>query len=240
MPFELFQQARGVAWSTGAKTAPPRMGGRRLATRVDAIWETGESNVVPGLDYANHLSHCLMNRPTDSLGQLRTNFHAYNSNRGNTVDCGTGTSTGAGVAPVAASVRLSTGKLGWDDCRKGFIDEHMASSRPGVSYLGSRATWNPFSCRAKRALITSYDGTCRAISRLFPLGRRPGGRAANRVLVRSQRQRLLEAVRIGTAPTEIRPTLDRIDTASGPVGHSVAAPGKSTIFEAAEKSRPHQ
>ena len=111
--------------------------------------------VIPGIDYANNLSHWLSHRPRDPLHQLMAEAHIYGKNTCSSVSCFNRT-----LAPVARRVPLILGETGesydGSDCGSSQISTFMNwADAHGVGY--EAWTWNTWgNCEA---LISNYSGT---------------------------------------------------------------------------------
>jgi hypothetical protein len=110
---------------------------------------------IPGIDYANDLSHWLSHEPRDPLHQLVAEAHVYGKNTCSSTACLDRT-----LAPVAQRVPLVLGETGesYDasDCGSSAIARIMGwADAHGVGY--EAWTWDTWgNCSA---LVSSYDGT---------------------------------------------------------------------------------
>jgi hypothetical protein len=143
----------GVCEATfGPDDAPYRTAGMQQA--VDVMRGAGYEGVIaiPGIDYANNLSHWLSHRPHDPRRQLIAEAHIYGKNVCSTPSCLDRT-----IGPVARRVPVIFGETGesYDDssCGSDSISAFMrwADARD-VGYLAW--TWNTW-------------GTCGSLIRTF-------------------------------------------------------------------------
>jgi hypothetical protein len=149
-------QRGGVCEATfGPHNVPYRVAGMQQAVTV--MRRAGYRGVIaiPGINYANDLSHWLARRPRDPLHQLVAEAHVY----GNNV-CGGPACFNRTIAPVARRVPVIFGEAGetYDDSSCGhakiaamlrWADAH------GVGY----ETWAWDTWRTCGSLISSYAGT---------------------------------------------------------------------------------
>jgi Cellulase (glycosyl hydrolase family 5) len=155
----------------GPSNTPYRTAGMQQA--VTLMRRAGYRGVIaiPGVDYANDLSHWLSRRPRDPLNQLVAEAHVYGNN-----GCASNGCLNRTIAPVARRVPVIFGETGesYDDSDCGstrmrrllrWADAHR------VGYMAwTWATWGTCS-----ALISSYSGAplhpYGAFVRLHLLGR---------------------------------------------------------------------
>jgi hypothetical protein len=148
----------GVCEATyGKKNTPYRTAGMQQAVNVMRAAGYRGPIAVPGIDYANDLSHWLAYEPRDPLHQLVAEAHVYGKNTCDTIACFDRT-----LAPVAAKVPLVFGETGesYDDsdCGSSNITAFMNwADAHGVGY--EAWTWDTWgSCGS---LIADYTGTPR-------------------------------------------------------------------------------
>jgi hypothetical protein len=113
--------------------------------------------VIPGIDYANNLTHWLSHKPKDPLKQLVAEAHVYGKNTCSSSSCLTQT-----MAPVARKVPLVFGETGpsYDDseCGSATISRLLTwAEAHGVGY----ETWTWDTWDTCNSLISDYKGTPR-------------------------------------------------------------------------------
>jgi hypothetical protein len=110
---------------------------------------------IPGIDYANDLSHWLSHEPRDPLHQLIAEAHVYGKNTCSSVACLDRT-----MAPVAQRVPLIFGETGetFDDSSCGSRNISTFLHWADAHHVGYAAwTWDTWgNCEA---LISDYGGT---------------------------------------------------------------------------------
>jgi hypothetical protein len=145
----------GVCEATyGPSNTPYRIAGMQQA--VDVMRRSGYKGViaVPGVQFANDLSHWLAREPKDPMRQLIAEAHVYGKNVCDTTACFRAT-----LAPVARHVPLILGETGetYDasECGTTHISEIIAwADKQRVGYEAwAWDTWGNCS-----ALIDSYAG----------------------------------------------------------------------------------
>jgi hypothetical protein len=163
----------GVCEATyGSGNSPYRIAGMQQA--VNVMRRAGYRGVIaiPGVDYANDLSHWLSRRPRDPLNQLIAEAHVYGNNT-----CASNACLNRKVAPVARRVPVIFGETGesYDDsdCGSTRIRRLMRwADAHRVGYLAW--TWDTWGTCS--ALIRNYAGAPAngfgAYVRLHYLGRR--------------------------------------------------------------------
>jgi endoglucanase len=117
----------GICEATfGPENTRYRVAGMQQA--VDVMRKAGYRGVIaiPGIDYANNLSHWLSHRPRDPLRQLIAEAHVYGKNT-----CSTSSCFAATFLPVARRVPLIFGETG----------ETYDDSDCGSRYMSSFLTW---------------------------------------------------------------------------------------------------
>jgi hypothetical protein len=146
----------GVCEATyGPKNTPYRVAGMQEA--VDVMRRAGYLGVIsiPGVDYANDLSHWLSHEPSDRRHQLIAEAHVYGKNSCDTVRCLDQT-----MAPVAQRVPLVFGEVGetYDDSSCGHSYMQSFLDWADAHHVGYAAwTWDTWgNCES---LISSYSGT---------------------------------------------------------------------------------
>jgi len=113
--------------------------------------------VIPGVNFANDLTHWLSHRPKDPLNQLVAEAHVYGKNTCSSTSCLNGT-----MAPVARRVPLIFGETGpsYDDseCGSGTISRLLKwADAHNVGY----ETWTWDTWDTCNSLISDYRGTPR-------------------------------------------------------------------------------
>jgi hypothetical protein len=126
---------------------------------VDLMRAAGYKGVIaiPGIDFANDLSHWLSHEPKDPLHQLIAEAHVYGKNTCSSTSC-----LDDHYAPVAKKVPLIFGETGesYDDsdCGSTVISQLLTwADQHGVGY----ETWAWDTWGTCGSLISSYDGTPR-------------------------------------------------------------------------------
>ena len=117
----------GICEATyGPSNQPYDVAGMQQA--VNVMRRVGYSGVIsiPGIGYANDLSHWLSHEPRDPLHQLIAEAHVYGKNTCDTVTCFQAT-----LAPVARKVPLVLGEIG----------ETYDGSECGTSYISTIVGW---------------------------------------------------------------------------------------------------
>jgi endoglucanase len=139
----------------GGRCGPYRVAGMQQAVRV--MRAAGYRGVIsiPGIDYANDLSHWLAQEPHDPLHQLVAEAHVYGGNTCDSVACLDRT-----MAPVARRVPLIFGEYGpsYNDSTCG-PDGVPAILRWADAHHAGYAAWTWDTWGNCEALIKSYDGT---------------------------------------------------------------------------------
>jgi hypothetical protein len=146
----------GVCEATyGPRNAPYRVAGMQQAVGVMRAAGYRGPIAIPGLDYANDLTHWLADEPRDRLHQLVAEAHVYGGNTCSSTACLERT-----MAPVARRVPLIFGEVGETYDASSCGHANMARLLPWADahHVGYAAwTWDTWgSCEA---LISSYDGT---------------------------------------------------------------------------------
>ena len=168
--FDAFNEPHSVGWSCwrdGGCAVPQAQDGTTpdptqtytavgMQSIVNDIRAAGAHQpiLLGGLDHGNDLSGWLANMPTDSDRQLAAVFHVYQPNSCATTSCWDGT-----VAPVAASVPVTTAEFSESDCSENWDNTLMAwDDAHGIGYLA----WGWFilthHCQSLY-LITDWNGT---------------------------------------------------------------------------------
>ncbi|HLY35456.1 MAG TPA: cellulase family glycosylhydrolase [Candidatus Limnocylindria bacterium] len=147
----------GVCEATyGSHDTPYRTAGMQQAVTV--MRAAGYRGVIsiPGIDYANDLSHWLADEPRDPRHQLVAEAHVYGGNTCSSVGCLDRT-----MAPVARRVPLIFGEYGetYDDssCGSGTVASLLrwAAAHEAAGY----AAWTWDSWGNCESLISNYGGT---------------------------------------------------------------------------------
>jgi hypothetical protein len=139
----------------GAGNAPYRTAGMQQAVTV--MRAAGYRGIIsiPGIDYANDLSHWLAYEPRDPLRQLIAEAHVYGKNTCSSVACLDRT-----MLPVAGRVPLIFGETGetYDasSCRTANISRFLAWAD---AHAAGYAAWTWDTWGNCSALISSYAGT---------------------------------------------------------------------------------
>jgi hypothetical protein len=112
---------------------------------------------IPGIDYANNLTHWLSHQPRDPLKQLVAEAHVYGGNV-----CADPACFDRTLAPIARRVPLIFGEFGetYDDssCASANTAQMMTwADKHNVGYMAW--TWNTWDTCA--SLISDFDGTPR-------------------------------------------------------------------------------
>ncbi|MBV8597556.1 MAG: cellulase family glycosylhydrolase [Actinobacteria bacterium] len=148
----------GVCEATyGPHNVPYRTAGMQQA--VNTMRAAGYRGVIaiPGVDYANDLTHWLADEPRDPLRQLVAEAHVYGKNICSDVACFDRT-----LVPVAAKVPLVLGETGesYDDSDCGSSEIATIMGWADAHHIGYEAwTWDTWgNCGA---LIDSYAGAPR-------------------------------------------------------------------------------
>jgi hypothetical protein len=146
----------GVCEATyGPNNTPYATAGMQQA--VNVIRQAGYRGVIaiPGIDYANNLTHWLSHQPSDPLGQLVAEAHLYGKNTCSSTVCLDTT-----YAPVAAKVPLVFGETGetYDASSCGSTNISRFMNWADAHAAGYMAwTWNTWgNCSA---LISDFTGT---------------------------------------------------------------------------------
>jgi endoglucanase len=146
----------GVCQATyGPNNVAYRVAGMQQA--VNVMRAAGYRGVIsiPGIDYANDLSHWLSHEPNDPLHQLLAEAHVYGGNTCSSTACLTKT-----MAPVARRVPLIFGEFGenyqGNDCSSANVSAFL--SWAAAHDVGTAAwTWDTWG--GCGVLIKSYAGT---------------------------------------------------------------------------------
>jgi hypothetical protein len=139
----------------GRTNRPYRTAGMQQA--VDVMRLTGYRGVIaiPGIDYANDLTHWSAYEPRDPQHQLIAEAHVYGGNT-----CGTLACLNTTMAPVARRVPLIFGEVGetYDDSSCGSTNVAKFLPWANAHQVGYAAwTWDTWgNCEA---LISNYNGT---------------------------------------------------------------------------------
>jgi endoglucanase len=146
----------GVCQATyGPHNRPYRVAGMQQA--VNVIRAAGYRGVIsiPGIDYANDMSHWLSHEPSDPRHQLIAEAHVYGKNTCSSASCFDRT-----MAPVARRVPLIFGEYGetYDSSSCGSSETSTILHWAQVHHVGHAAwTWDTWGdCLS---LISNYDGT---------------------------------------------------------------------------------
>jgi endoglucanase len=145
----------GICEATfGPENQRYRVAGMQQA--VDAMRRAGYRGVIaiPGIDYANNLTHWLSHKPHDPRGQLIAEAHVYGKNVCSTTACFDAT-----YLPVARRVPLIFGETGntYDDsdCGSGYVSGFLRwADAHRVGY--ETWTWNTWGTCG--SLISSFTG----------------------------------------------------------------------------------
>jgi endoglucanase len=139
----------------GPNNRPYRVAGMQQAVRV--MRAAGYHGVIsiPGIDYANDLSHWRSHEPKDPLHQLVAEAHVYGGNTCSSTACLDQT-----MAPVARRVPLILGEFGENyqgtDCQATHVRTFLRWAH--VHAVGTAAwTWDTWG--GCGVLIKSYSGT---------------------------------------------------------------------------------
>jgi hypothetical protein len=144
----------GACGVFGPSKTPYNAAGMQQA--VDVMRAAGYPGVIsiPGIEYANDLTHWLAFEPSDPLHQLIAEAHVYGKNACSSIACLDQT-----MAPVATQVPLILGETGetWDasDCGSSKISAYLHwADAHGVGY----ATWTWDTWGNCHSLIRNYKG----------------------------------------------------------------------------------
>jgi endoglucanase len=146
----------GICEATfGATNIPYRTAGMQQA--VSTMRRAGYRGVIsiPGIDYANDLTHWLAYEPRDPLHQLIAEAHVYGKNTCSSVACLNQT-----MVPVTQRVPLIFGEFGetYDDSSCGSSNVSKFLSWATAHHVGTAAwTWDTWgNCES---LVSNYAGT---------------------------------------------------------------------------------
>jgi hypothetical protein len=139
-----------------ANTPYPTAGMQQAVTAMRTAGYRGVIS-IPGIDYANNLSHWLSHMPNDPLHQLIAEAHVYGKNVCSSTECLNKT-----YAPVAKKVPLIFGETGesYDDsdCGSNVVASLLSwADAHGVGY----EAWAWDTWKTCGSLISSYSGTPR-------------------------------------------------------------------------------
>jgi hypothetical protein len=142
-----------ACWRNGGSSCSVGYTALGMQGALNAVRSSGATNVVTasGIDWANNLTGWLVNKPTDSTGQLVAEQHVYNFNTCGTVACFT-----SQVSPVAAVVPVVWGEFGEDDCGSGSVAQYLPYADLHIS-AAEAWTWDTWgNCIS---LISDFNGT---------------------------------------------------------------------------------
>jgi hypothetical protein len=142
-----------ACWRNGGSSCSVGYTALGMQGALNAVRSSGATNVVTasGIDWANNLTGWLVNKPSDSTGQLVAEQHVYNFNTCGTVTCFT-----SQVTPVAAVVPVVWGEYGEDDCGSGSVAQYLPYADLHIS-AAEAWTWDTWgNCIS---LISDFNGT---------------------------------------------------------------------------------
>jgi hypothetical protein len=146
----------GVCEATyGKANRPYRTAGMQQAVSLMRADGFRGPIAIPGVDYANDLSHWLAYEPHDPLHQLVAEAHVYGNNTCSSLACFNRT-----LAPVARRVPLILGEVGetYDDSECGSTNIARILGWADANVAGYAAwTWDTWGTCG--SLIKAYDGT---------------------------------------------------------------------------------
>lgn len=145
----------GGCFERGGGCGPYRIAGMQQA--VDVMRRAGYRGVIsiPGLNYANNLTHWLADEPRDPRGQLIAEAHVYGKSSCSSTRC-----LNATMAPVARRVPLIFAEYGesYDASSCGSAHTSVILHWADAHHVGY-AAWVWDTWQSCLSLISSYNGT---------------------------------------------------------------------------------